>query len=148
MRHCSQPSESPRTSEPRSSKFFSDSMLVMQYVKGEYEARDEGMMKYLQVVRDLTTEFTSWDINKILMIENSEADRLSKYASITIPYLQDPKEKVFVEYLPKKTTSTAHLEVLDLHEEALRLYWMDPILNYLKDGSLPLDRKEARSIIY
>ena len=25
---------------------------------------------------------------------------------------------------------------------------MDPILNYLKDGSLPPDRKDARSIIY
>ena len=25
---------------------------------------------------------------------------------------------------------------------------MDPILNYIKDGSLPSDKKEARSIIY
>ena len=26
--------------------------------------------------------------------------------------------------------------------------WMDPILNYLKDGSLPPDKKEVKSIIY
>ena len=54
------------------------------------------------------------------MIENSEADRLSKYASITIPNPEDLEENVFVEYLLEKTTSTAHLEVPYLHEEASR----------------------------
>ena len=81
-------------------------------------------------------------------MENYEADKLSKYVSIAIPNPEELEEKIFIEYLPRKTTLAACLEVLDLHEEAPRPSWMDPILNYLRDGSLPLDRKEARSIIY
>ena len=88
------------------------------------------------------------DINKILRVENCETVRLSKYASIVIPNPKDPEEKVFVEYLLEKTTSVAHLKVLDLHKEAPRPSWIDTILNYLKDGSLPSYKKEASSIIY
>ena len=93
-------------------------------------------------------EFTSWDISKIPRTENYEADRLSKYTSIAIPSPKELKERIFVECLPERTTSAAYLEVLDLYEEASRLSWMDLILNYLRDGSLPSDRKEAKSIIY
>ena len=90
-------------------------------MKGEYEARDEGMLSYLWIVQDLALEFTSWNINKILRTENSKVDKLSKCASIVIPDPDSSKERIFVEYLPEKTTSTAALEVLDLHEEAPRL---------------------------
>ena len=31
-------------------EILSDSMLVVQQLKGEYEAKDEGMIKYLQVI--------------------------------------------------------------------------------------------------
>ena len=96
----------------------------------------------------MTIEFASWYINKILRTENSKANRLSKYASVAIPNLEDLEERIFVEYLLEKTTSTTYLEVLDLHEEALRLSWMDPILDYLMDRTLLSDRKEARSVIY
>ena len=47
-------------------------MLVVQQVKGEYEAKDEGMIEYLKAVRGLTTEFTSWSIDKIPRAENCE----------------------------------------------------------------------------
>ena len=36
---------------------YSDSMLVVQQLKGEYEAKDEGMISYLQEVRSLVNEF-------------------------------------------------------------------------------------------
>ena len=40
------------------------------------------------------------------------------------------------------------IEVLDINAGTPQPSWMDPILNYLKDGSLPPDKKDARSIIY
>ena len=46
-----------------------------------------------------------------------EADRLSKFASITMPEL-DPKDrekKVLVEYLPKPSTERKQDEVLETH---------------------------------
>ena len=75
-------------------------------------------------------------------------DRLSKYVSIAILNPEEQEERVVIEYLPDKTTLATHLEVFDLSVGASRPSWMDPILNYLRDGSLPPDRKEARSIIY
>ena len=121
-------------------QIFLDSMLVVQQVKGEYEAKDEGMIEYLKLVRGLVIEFTSWSINKILRAENCEADRLSKYASIAVPSPEDQEERVFVEYLPKKTTSTPHVEMLDISIGALKPSWMDPIMlltSFLADGKLP-----------
>ena len=117
-------------------------------MKGEYEAKDEGMIEYLKAVRGLTAEFTSWSIDKIPRAENCEADRLSKYASIAVPNHDEQEEKVFVEYFPEKTTSTPNVEVMDISIGFPQPSWMDPILNYLKDGSLPPDKKEAWSIIY
>ena len=38
-------------------EILSDSMLVVQQLKGEYEAKDEGMIKYLQVARSLIYDF-------------------------------------------------------------------------------------------
>ena len=35
----------------------SDSMLVMGKIKEEYEAKEEGMQKYLRLVKHLTQEF-------------------------------------------------------------------------------------------
>ena len=71
-----------------------------------------------------------------------------KYASIAIPNPEEREEMVFVEYLLDKTTSTTYLEVLDLSVGASRPSWIDLILDYLRDGSLPSDRKEVRNIIY
>ena len=89
-------------------------MLVVQQVRSEYEAKDEGMIEYLKAVQDLTTEFTSCSINKVPRAENCEADRLSKYTSIVVSNPEEQEERVFVEYLPDKTTSASHPEMLDI----------------------------------
>ena len=59
------------------------------------------MMKYLEVVHRLLQEFTSWVINKIPRAENVEANRPSKFASITMPEPdpEDREKKVLIEYL-------------------------------------------------
>lgn len=59
------------------------------------------MVRYLGVVKGLFAKFLSWAIDKISGIENIEADKLSRFASITIPEpnLEDKEKKVLVEYL-------------------------------------------------
>ena len=99
---------------------LSDSMLVVQQVRGEYETKGENMAKYLGVVRRLLQEFAAWAINKIPREENVEADRLSKFASITMPE-PDPEEKerkVLVEYLPHRSTEQGEMEVLETYLES------------------------------
>ena len=108
------------------------------------------MTKYLEVVRRLLHEFNTWVIDKIPREENVEVDRLSKFASTTIPKPnpEEKEKKVLVEYLPQRSTEVKKTEVLETHLEAPKPCWMDPILAYLKDGALPIDRKEARRILY
>lgn len=61
------------------------------------------MIKYMEVMGKFLDGFLSWAINKILRMENVEADRLSKFSSVTMfePKLEfeDKEKKVLVEYL-------------------------------------------------
>ena len=123
---------------------LSDSMLIVQQVRGEYETKGESMTKYLEVIRRLLYEFTTWVIDKIPREENVEADRLSKFASIIMPEPnpEEKKKKVLVEYLPQRSTEEEKMEVLETRLEVPKPCWMDPILAYLKDGALSADRRK------
>ena len=81
---------------------LSDSMLVVQQMRGEYETKGENMDKYLEVVRRLPQEFATQVIDKIPREENVEANRLSKFASIAMleSNPEEKEKKVLVEYLP------------------------------------------------
>lgn len=59
----------------------SDSQLVVQQVKEEYEAKDERMMAYLQRVAGLRDKLSSFEVIQIPREENGKADSLSKLAS-------------------------------------------------------------------
>lgn len=64
---------------------FFYSMPVIQQIKGKYNTKVQGMIKYLQLVQTLIAEFTSWNITEIPRVENFEVDQHSKFALITIP---------------------------------------------------------------
>lgn len=53
-----------------------------------------------------------------------------------------------MEYLPEKPTSKKVHEVFDLQVALPSLGWMDPIVNYLKDGTLHSDKNEVKSLMY
>lgn len=106
------------------------------------------MLKYLQKVWSLVREFPLWSITKISRVENSGADRLSKFALIAVPNLDIDEEKIFVDYLPNKSTLTLALEMMEIQDAPSRPSWMDPILWYLKDEILPSERKDAKALIH
>ena len=53
---------------------LSNSMLVIQQIKGEYEMKGENIAKYLIFLQALFIEFPSWNIDKIPRVENVEVD--------------------------------------------------------------------------
>ena len=120
-------------------KAHSDSQLVVGHVIDDYEAREESMKQYLQRVKELTSAFHHLNIQQVPRDENMQADTLSKLVTF-IP--NDLYAQVFFKVLEEPSISRPKL-VLQIDAEPC---WMDPLVQYLTDGSLPEDRAEARRL--
>ncbi|KAI3444854.1 hypothetical protein Pfo_001519 [Paulownia fortunei] len=60
---------------------YSDSQLVVNQVRGEYKARDEKMIKYLDLTHDMLTKLEEYEIKRISRADNMITDQLAKLAS-------------------------------------------------------------------
>ena len=60
---------------------YSDSQLVVGQVKGDYEAKEETMTKYLRVVGELVKKFNRFGITQVPRDQNEEADQLARIAT-------------------------------------------------------------------
>nr|GFB68659.1 reverse transcriptase domain-containing protein [Tanacetum cinerariifolium] len=107
---------------------------------GTYVAKEENMIKYLDKVKSLVRGFTNFSISQVPRSKNKKADAMSKIASTSFAYLS---KQVLVEVLKDK--SIKEKEVITVVEEDGPT-WMTPIVEYLKEGTLPSDRKEARKL--
>ncbi|XP_073101285.1 uncharacterized protein [Elaeis guineensis] len=119
-------------------RVFSDSQLIVGQVRGEFEARDPTMVKYLQKVRDLVAHLKYLEISHISRSENARADALSRLA--TSAY--DTLGRTLVESLEQPSIDRAK-KILQLTIEPS---WMDPIVQYLTDGTSPEDPTEAKRL--
>ena len=59
-----------------------DSQLIIGQVKGDYEAKEERMLKYLKIVQRLSQHFDSLEFVQIPRTNNIEADFLARLASL------------------------------------------------------------------
>ena len=64
------------------------------------------------------------------------------------PDSEEREKKVFVEYLPHRSTEEREMEVLVAYIKSPEPCWMDPVLAYLKDGTLPREKNEAKRVQY
>ena len=58
-----------------------DSKLVIGQIKGEYEAKEERMHKYLRLTKHLTQEFDKVEFVQVPRSQNTVVDEISKLAS-------------------------------------------------------------------
>ena len=65
----------------KSVKVFSDSRLVIDQVKREFEVKDERRQRYLSQVKCLQSEFDSFDLLHIPKNGNAYADSLAMLAT-------------------------------------------------------------------
>ena len=98
------------------------------------------MILYLRKVRDLLKKFVLVRIKYIPRVENSRVDALAKLATAS---QEDLSMSTPVEYLTEPS--------IDLYGEVVaqvgsKSTWMEPIWDYIIDGSLPDDPKEAAKI--
>ncbi|XP_021839331.1 uncharacterized protein [Spinacia oleracea] len=121
---------------------LSDSQLIVSQVNGDYEARDPNMIKYMQAVRQEIEHLKSFKAKQIPRTENNQADALSKLASSASC---DTPRHVFWEVKERRSIEqelcTPVVAILDRSST-----WMDPIIAYKVDGSLPDDSSLAVKI--
>ncbi|GJZ51382.1 reverse transcriptase domain-containing protein, partial [Tanacetum coccineum] len=117
-----------------------DSKLVANQVLGAYVAKEQNMIKYLEKVKSLVSGFSSFSISQVPRSKNKKADALSKIVSTSFAHLS---KQVLAEILKEKSIHEEEVATVVEEEGTTR---MTPIIEYLKDGTLPADRKEARKL--
>nr|GEV87109.1 reverse transcriptase domain-containing protein [Tanacetum cinerariifolium] len=117
-----------------------DSKLVANQVLGTYVAKEDNMVKYLEIVKGLVSGFTTFSISQVPRSKNKKADALNKIASTSFTHLS---KQVLVEVLENK--SIKEKEVAAVIEEDGPT-WMTQLVDYLKECVLPGDKKEARKL--
>ena len=98
------------------------------------------MILYLKKVRELLKKFIRVQVKHVPRAENSQADALAKLATAS---QEDLDGLIAVEYLPEPLVSIDNGEASPVMSEPS---WMDPIWDYLVEGTLPSDPKEASKL--
>ena len=107
-------------------KVCGDSKLVISQVKGEFEARDDTMAKYVRLVRVVMTQFNECHVEHIPMEENAKADALSKFASSEI---EESSGSVYFRVL-----KTRSVDVKLVAPIRLGMSWINPIKAHIQTG--------------
>ena len=125
----------------KSVKIFLDSRLVIGQVKGEFEAKDKRMQGYLHQVKCLQSGFDSFNLLHISRNGNAHADSLAMLATSSA---QNLPRVILVEDLYKPTETRR--EIAQIHQIKARPSWMDSIIQFLKEDTLPEERTEADKV--
>jgi ribonuclease HI len=70
----------------------SDSQVIVDHIRGEFEAKREKMKRYLTKVQDMQSSFQKFCIMKILREDNEKVDRLARMASIENTKIKEGRE--------------------------------------------------------
>ena len=85
-------------------------------------------------------KFMLVQVKHVPRAENSQADALAKLATAS---QEDLSSSTPVEYLAEPSIDLYDVQVVQIRSEP---NWMDPIWDYIIDGRLPDDPKEAAKI--
>ncbi|XP_012835110.1 PREDICTED: uncharacterized protein LOC105955856 [Erythranthe guttata] len=117
----------------------SDSQLVVNQVLGTYEAKEESMIKYLELVKRLMESFEKVEVRQIPRAENAMADKLARLAS-SMSKLDSRKITFLSSAKPEIETGT---QILCTSNTPC---WKDEIIKYLSTSELPQDGAAARKL--
>ena len=118
----------------KSIRLFSDSRLVVDQVRGEFEAKVERMQGYLSQVKCLQLKFDSFDLLHVPRSGNAHADSLAMLAMSSAQHLP---RIILVEDMHRPTEAR---EVAQIHQIRVVPSWMDSIIRFLKEDILPEEK--------
>ncbi|KAJ9544306.1 hypothetical protein OSB04_024013 [Centaurea solstitialis] len=115
----------------------SDSLLVVNQINGDFQAKDSKMMVYLEIAKESIARFEKFSIEQIPRDLNVQADALANLGSA---FNEPTLESIPIIHLT--TSSIEAKEKVQMVEEVYN--WSLDIWNYLKYDRLPDDKMEAR----
>ncbi|CAL2238683.1 unnamed protein product [Prunus armeniaca] len=98
------------------------------------------MTAYLQHTHHLLATFDTYLVSHVPRSENSHADALARLAS---SLEQGIGRNIHVEFLDQPSTQALLICTID-HSPT----WMDPIIQFLQNQTLPADSAKARRVCY
>nr|GFA28795.1 reverse transcriptase domain-containing protein [Tanacetum cinerariifolium] len=107
---------------------------------GTYVDKEDKMIKYLKIVRGLISGFTTFSISQVPRSKNKKANALSKITSTSFAHLS---KQILVEVLENKSIKDKEVATV-IKEDGPT--WMTQLVEYLKEGVLLEDKKEARKL--
>ncbi|XP_016199503.1 uncharacterized protein LOC107640499 [Arachis ipaensis] len=118
-------------------KIFGDSQLVVHQVSLEYRCVSENLRKYFNVATELLSKFDSVIVRHVPRELNQEANELAQIASRykIKPSTLEKLVRIKDIFMPLREREVLSLEKLDPED------WRVPIVEYLKNPSLSVDRK-------
>ncbi|XP_074377208.1 uncharacterized protein LOC141718723 [Apium graveolens] len=119
---------------------FGDSQLVAKQISGEFKAHNENMAKYLSITQELLKKISSWKISNVDRAENQWADSLAKLSSSNSQINLDP---IYVDILTSPTIDAPSVNHIQNDPD-----WRKPFLEYILENKLPMEKSEARSIMF
>ncbi|KAJ9552166.1 hypothetical protein OSB04_016211 [Centaurea solstitialis] len=115
----------------------SDSLLVVNQINGDFQAKDSKMMVYLEIARESIARFEKFSIEQIPRDMNVQADALANLGSA----FNEPT----LENIPIIHLTMSSIEAKEKVQMVEEIYnWSLDIWNYLKYDRLPDDKMEAR----
>ena len=114
----------------------SDSQLIIGQVKGDFEAKETRMQKYLKLMNQLVSNFDRAKFVQIPRDQNAKADEVAQSASVDDQVADWRLEE-------QNSPSIEEFQTFPVHAHT---GWTTPILSYLKYGWSPPDLEEAKKI--
>ncbi|XP_021764856.1 uncharacterized protein LOC110729427 [Chenopodium quinoa] len=113
-----------------------DSQLVANQIRGEYEAKEPSMVSYLAKIKTVIAKLRTFEVELIPRGQNAQVDALSKLTSSSLTELN---RSVYVEVRRERSVDQEPEICCVAHEPS----WMNLILAYKLWGELPEDKKLA-----
>ena len=120
---------------------YYDSQLIVNQLTREYMAKDERMIAYLDLAKNLLKSFREFNIDRVGREHNGHADSLARLASFVA---SDFRRTITVEV--QDFPSIAENGQGSICQIETVSSWMDLILDYLSKGILLADQKEAAKV--
>ncbi|XP_074351405.1 uncharacterized protein LOC141690511 [Apium graveolens] len=123
-----------------------DSLLIVNHVKGIYEAKDEKMIAYLRIVRELQHKFTTFSIQQIPRELNTQVDALAGLGAV---FRHENLTNIPIIHILKtiKDREEVKQEIMAIESDPTsgKEDWLEKYINYLTQGIFPVDNNKARA---